>query len=154
MAPSDIGTNADSHLFKAVTEKVRQVDQFGGYTAGAGHALYTARTFPSQWWNKTAFVCEPTGHLVGTFVLRRDGSGYTSTSPTNLMASHDEWCAPIMAEVGPDGAVWVIDWYNYIVQSQPHSSGFETGKGNAYESDLRDKTHGSHLSRCSYGRVR
>ena len=24
-----------------------------------------------------------------------------------------------MAEVGPDGAVWVIDWYNYIVQHNP-----------------------------------
>ncbi len=47
-----------------------------------------------------------------------------------------------MAEVGPDGAVWVIDWYNYIVQHNPTPQGFETGKGNAYESDLRDKKHG------------
>ncbi|MCA9055425.1 MAG: c-type cytochrome, partial [Planctomycetaceae bacterium] len=119
-----------------------QVDQFGGYTAGAGHALYTARTFPQQWWNKTAFVCGPTGHLVGTFVLRRDGADYKSTSPINLLASDDEWSAPIMAEVGPDGAVWVLDWYNYIVQHNPTPQGFETGKGNAYESDLRDKKHG------------
>lgn len=141
-APSDIGSIADTFLFSAVTDKVRQVDQFGGYTAGAGHALYTARTFPQQWWNKTAFVCEPTGHLVGTFVLRRDGTGYTSTSPVNLLASDDEWSAPIMAEVGPDGAVWVLDWYNYIVQHNPTPQGFQTGKGNAYESDLRDKRHG------------
>jgi len=47
-----------------------------------------------------------------------------------------------MAEVGPDGAVWVIDWYNYIVQHNPTPQGFETGKGNAYVSDLRDKKHG------------
>ena len=141
-AAPDIGTIADSWLFKAITENVRQVDQFGGYTAGAGHALYTARTFPQQWWNKTAFVCEPTGHLVGTFVLHRDGTGYKSTSPTNLLASNDEWASPIMAEVGPDGAVWVIDWYNYIIQHNPTPQGFKTGKGNAYESDLRDKKHG------------
>ncbi|MEY3457034.1 MAG: hypothetical protein RL215_191 [Planctomycetota bacterium] len=141
-APTDIGTIADTHLFKPITENIRQVDQFGGYTAGAGHALYTARTFPRQWWNKTAFVCEPTGHLVGTFVLRRDGAGYKSTSPTNLIASDDEWASPIMAEIGPDGAVWVIDWYNYIIQHNPTPQGFKTGKGNAYESDLRDKKHG------------
>ena len=141
-AAPDIGTIADSWLFKAITENVRQVDQFGGYTAGAGHALYTARTFPQQWWNKTAFVCEPTGHLVGTFVLHRDGAGYKSSSPTNLLASDDEWASPIMAEVGPDGAVWVIDWYNYIIQHNPTPQGFKTGKGNAYESDLRDKKHG------------
>ncbi|MEO1525925.1 MAG: PVC-type heme-binding CxxCH protein [Planctomycetota bacterium] len=141
-APSTLHSIADTHKFDPITDKVRQVDQFGGYTAGAGHALYTARTFPSDWWNKTAFVCGPTGHLVGTFVLRRDGANYTSTSPTNLLASDDEWSAPIMAEVGPDGAVWVIDWYNYIVQHNPTPHGFETGKGAAYESDLRDKRRG------------
>jgi putative heme-binding domain-containing protein len=47
-----------------------------------------------------------------------------------------------MAEVGPDGNVWIIDWYNYIVQHNPTPVGFETGRGNAYETDLRDKVHG------------
>ena len=46
------------------------------------------------------------------------------------------------AEVGPDGNVWVIDWYNYIVQHNPTPHGFKTGRGNAYETPLRDKTHG------------
>src|SRR5262249_39299519 len=50
--------------------------------------------------------------------------------------------APIMAEVGPDGNVWVIDWYNYIVQHNPTPRGFQTGKGAAYETDLRDKKYG------------
>ena len=141
-APATLHSIADNHLFDPITENVRQVDQHGGYTAAAGHALYTARAFPKQWWNKTAFVCGPTGHLVGTFVLRRDGANYKSTSPVNLLASTDEWSAPIMAEVGPDGAVWVIDWYNFIVQHNPTPHGFKTGKGAAYESDLRDKKHG------------
>src|SRR5207302_3127490 len=133
---------ADTYRFKPITEHVRQVDFHGGYTAAAGHALYTARAYPKEYWNRAAFVCEPTGHLVGTFVLRRDGSGFRSSNPFNLLASDDEWTAPIMAEVGPDGNVWVIDWYNYIVQHNPTPQGFRTGKGAAYESDLRDKKHG------------
>ncbi len=133
---------ADTFLFKAITDKVRQVDQHGGYTAGAGHALYTARTYPKAWWNRVAFVCEPTGHLIGTFVLNREGATYRDTSPFNLTASDDDWAAPIMAEVGPDGNVWILDWYNFIVQHNPTPQGFKTGKGNAYESDLRDKKHG------------
>lgn len=141
-APPQLGTIADTHLFAPITKNYRQMDHHGGYTAAAGHALYTARSFPQQWWNRTSFVCGPTAHLIGTFTLRRDGANYTSTSPCNLLASDDEWTAPILAEVGPDGAVWVIDWYNYIVQHNPTPKGFETGKGNAYETDLRDKKHG------------
>ncbi len=133
---------SDTYLFQAITPKVRQVDQHGGYTAGAGHALYTARNYPQEYWNRTAFVTEGTGHLVGAFVLEQDGTDFRSENSFNLLASDDEWTAPIMAEVGPDGNVWVIDWYNYIVQHNPTPQGFETGKGNAYETDLRDKQHG------------
>ncbi|MCA9131467.1 MAG: glycosyl hydrolase, partial [Planctomycetales bacterium] len=122
----------------------------GGYTAGAGHALYTARRYPQEYWNRVAFVNGPTGHLVGAFVISKQGAGYKSTSPFNLLASDDEWTAPIMAEVGPDGNVWVIDWYNYIVQHNPTPQGFDTGRGNAYETNLRDKTHGR-IYRVVYG---
>jgi putative heme-binding domain-containing protein len=133
---------ADSPKFFPITDKVRQVDHHGHYSAAAGHALYTARAYPETWWNKTAFVCGPEGHLVGTFVLQPDGAGFVSHSPGNLVASNDEWSAPILAEVGPDGYVWIIDWYNYIVQHNPTPLGFENGKGNAYVTDLRDKTRG------------
>ncbi|HVX10593.1 MAG TPA: PVC-type heme-binding CxxCH protein [Pirellulales bacterium] len=133
---------ADTYLFHAPTEKIRQVDQHGGYTAAAGHALYTARAYPKAYWNRTAFVTDGTGHLVGTFALTADGADFHSTNPGNLLGSDDEWTAPIMAEVGPDGQVWVIDWYNYIVQHNPTPAGFQTGKGAAYETDLRDKRHG------------
>src|SRR5262249_17669942 len=134
-----IAGNAPMH---PITDKVRQVDFHGRFTAGAGHALYTARTYPKEYWNRTAFVCEPTGHLVATFVLDRQGADFKSLNAWNLLASDDEWCAPIMAEVGPDGNVWIIDWYNYIVQHNPTPIGFKTGKGAAYETPLRDKTHG------------
>ncbi len=133
---------ADTHLFQPVTDKIRQVDHHGGYTAAAGHALYTAREYPKEYWNRTAFVNGPTGHLVGTFVLKRQGSDFSSSSPFNLFASDDEWTAPIMTEIGPDGNAWVIDWYNYIVQHNPTPKGFKQGKGNAYETPLRDKKFG------------
>ncbi len=133
---------AGSPRFKPVTDKVRQVDWFGMYTAAAGHALYTARTYPQEYWNRTAFVCEPTGHLVGTFVLTRDGAQFRSTNPCNLLASNDEWTAPIRAEVGPDGNVWVTDWYSYIVQHNPTPPGFKTGVGGAYSTELRKSNFG------------
>src|SRR5207237_7213699 len=77
-----------------------------------------------------------------TFQIDPRGAGLRSKHACNLLASDDEWTAPTMAEVGPDGHVWVIDWYNYIVQHNPTPPGFQTGKRNAYETPLRDKTHG------------
>ena len=106
-------------------------------------ALYTARTYPKEYWNRTAFVCRadrPPGRPRSCSA--RAAADFRSRNAWNLLASDDEWTAPIMAEVGPDGNVWVIDWYNFIVQHNPTPAGFKTGKGNAYETDLRDKKHG------------
>jgi putative membrane-bound dehydrogenase-like protein len=139
---SVLGSIADSHKFYPITDKVRQVDWHGSFTAATGHALYTARRYPPSYWNRTAFVSDPTGHLTGTLVLDRVGADFKSHYGWNLVASDDEWCAPVSAEVGPDGNVWVIDWYAFIVQHNPTPPGFKTGKGNAYETELRDKKHG------------
>jgi putative membrane-bound dehydrogenase-like protein len=133
---------ADSSRFWPLTEKVRQMDQHGNYTAGAGHALYTARSLPKEYWNRVAFVSEPTGHIVGRFLVQAVGATFRTRNEFNFLASDDEWTSPISAEVGPDGAVWVIDWYNYIIQHNPIPKGFEKGKGNAYVTPLRDKRHG------------
>jgi len=124
------------------TVPIRQVDHHGRFTAAAGHRLYTARAYPQEYWNRTAFVCEPTGHIVATFALAPQGAAFRSRMAWNLVASDDEWTAPIQAEVGPDGQVWVIDWYNFIVQHNPTPAGFETGRRGAYLTPLRDKTHG------------
>jgi putative membrane-bound dehydrogenase-like protein len=132
----------DHKKFHPITQDIRQVDFHGGFTAACGHALYTARSFPQEYWNRAAFVCEPTGHLVHLNWLVPHGSGFVARDGWNILASDDAWTAPIMAEVGPDGALWVIDWYNYIVQHNPTPSGFQTGKGGAYLTPLRDKTRG------------
>jgi putative membrane-bound dehydrogenase-like protein len=137
-----LGGIADNPAMETITDRIRQVDQHGHFTAAAGHALYTARTYPPEYWNRTAFVTEPTGHIVATFPIRQAGASFRSHNDWNLLASDDEWTAPIMAEVGPDGNVWVIDWYNYIVQHNPIPPGFKPGKGGAYETELRDKKYG------------
>ncbi len=138
-SPKTLEKISSSNNFRPADDRIRQVDYHGGYTAAAGSAIYTARNYPQAWWNRIQMVCEPTGHLVGSFVLQKEGAGYKSNNTFNTVASIDDWAAPIMSEVGPDGNVWVLDWYNYIIQHNPTPNGFKTGKGAAYESDLRDK---------------
>jgi putative membrane-bound dehydrogenase-like protein len=147
---SDNGSlKIDGHYdMQPITRNYRQVDVFGGFTAAAGHHFYTARNYPSRYWNKIAFICEPTGGLVHTAKIIKNGAGYIEKDGGNLFASSDEWVSPVEAKVGPDGNVWVADWYNFIVQHNPTPSesfgGFkgERGDGNAYENPLRDKSNG------------
>ncbi|HZG22942.1 MAG TPA: PVC-type heme-binding CxxCH protein, partial [Chitinophagaceae bacterium] len=134
----------DSHYgMHVVTKNLRQVDVPGGFTAAAGHSLYTARNFPKEYWNRIAFVCEPTGRLIHRHVVEQNGSGFKEGNDEwNILASADEWAGPVQAEVGPDGALWVVDWYDFIIQHNPTPPGFENGKGNAHINPLRDHDRG------------
>jgi putative membrane-bound dehydrogenase-like protein len=130
------------------TPNVRQVDVFGGFTAAAGHNFYTARNYPKEFWNQVAFVCEPTGRLVHMARIEKNGAGFKEKDAWNLFSSSDEWVSPVDAKVGPDGAVWILDWYDFIIQHNPTPTpdrgGYaaQNGKGNAYENPLRDKSYG------------
>lgn len=132
----------DTSRYFPIVGKIRVVDQHGNFTAGAGAALYTARTFPTEFWNRIAFMSDPTSHAMAKFIVEPKGAGYTARNNFNMFASTDDWTAPIAGEVGPDGELWMIDWYNIIVQHNPIPRGFVSGRGGAYESDLRDKRHG------------
>ena len=57
--PERLQSIADTNRYFPITDKVRQVDFFGGFTAAAGHALYTARLLPQPYWNAVSFVAEP-----------------------------------------------------------------------------------------------
>ncbi len=131
------------------TPNVRMVDNFGGYTAAAGHAFMISDALPPRLQGK-ALVTEPTAKLIGIMDIQPDGGGYKASDGGILLASTDEWMSPIFADVGPDGSIWVIDFYSFIIQHNPtpsiQSAGIEatTGTGGAYQTakNVRDQTHG------------
>lgn len=137
------GIDANKKFFP-ITPNVRQVDVFNGFTAAAGHHIYTARSFPQDWWNRAALVNAPTGNLLYRANLKPEGTHFIAENGWNVVASVDEWFSPIYAETGPDGAIWISDWYSFLIQHNPTPNpgrgGFEAkrGRGNAFESPLRD----------------
>jgi putative membrane-bound dehydrogenase-like protein len=124
------------------TPYIRQVDNMNSYTAGAGHMFYTARQYPREYWNRIAFVTEPTVHIVGQLAIEPQGAGYVARDAWNLISSAEEWSAPVHAMTGPDGAVWVSEWYNFIAQHNPTPTGYSSGIAGAYETAMRDKLRG------------
>lgn len=133
------GISAYGQSYKPITKDICQGDWFGNFTAASNHEIYTARIFPKEYWNRAAFICDGTGHLVAVDFLKRKGSTWEATrldAAPNLFASTDAWSAPVQARTGPDGAVWVLDWYNYLFL---HNGEAPEGVGHAYISDLRVK---------------
>jgi putative membrane-bound dehydrogenase-like protein len=96
-----------------------QIDQVGRFTAAAGCAIYEGGAWPAQW-NYSYFTTEPTLNIVHHQFVRRDGVSYSiekekGREETEFMRSTDLWFRPIENRVGPDGALYVVDFYNQAV---------------------------------------
>ena len=144
MSGKKINVVSEAHT---ITPNYRQVDVFNGYTAAAGSSFVYSAKLPARFQGK-ALVCEPTMKLVAVMDVQPDGAGYKAFDGMNVFASSDEWTSPVYAEVGPDGAIWIADFQNFIIQHNPTPSpergGYKAtqGPGGAHVNDLRDHERG------------
>lgn len=72
------------------------------------------------------FTCEPFSNLVQHNLLIDDGVSFRlERDPVEVDAKHDffasedRWCRPVMVRTGPDGALWIVDMYRYMIE-HPH----------------------------------
>jgi putative membrane-bound dehydrogenase-like protein len=96
-----------------------QIDLVGSYTAAAGCAVYEGGAWPDKW-NYSYFTGEPTVNLVSHYFVKPDGVTYTAErekgrEETEFIRSSDLWFRPIENRVGPDGALYLVDFYNQAV---------------------------------------
>ena len=96
-----------------------QIDLVGRFTAAAGAAIYDGGAWPAEY-NGDFFTTEPTVNLVHHTRLTPDGTSYTATKlpgreETEFIRSADMWWRPIETRIGPDGALYVLDFYNQAV---------------------------------------
>jgi putative membrane-bound dehydrogenase-like protein len=97
-------------------------DHAGHYTSACGICIYRDEVLFTR--EQThAFTCEPFHNLVQHHVLTREGTSFTGQrgddGPIDFFASTDRWTRPVMARTGPDGALWIVDMYRYIIE-HPH----------------------------------
>jgi len=96
-----------------------QIDQVGRFTAASGCAVYDGGAWPERW-NGSYFTGEPTLNLVHHQFVRPDGVSYRTEKEkgreeTEFIRSRDLWFRPIETRIGPDGALYVVDFYNQAV---------------------------------------
>lgn len=96
-----------------------QIDQVGQFTAAAGCAIYEGGAWPEKW-NYSYFTTEPTINIVHHQFVKKDGVTYTTEKEkgreeTEFIRSRDLWFRPIETRIGPDGNLYLVDFYNQAV---------------------------------------
>ena len=96
-------------------------DMIGRYTSACGISIYRDnQLFDHPEGTMSAFTCEPFSNLVQRHILTDHGPTYIAERADDgkfdFFASGDRWCRPVMSRTAPDGSLWVIDMYRYMIE--------------------------------------
>jgi putative membrane-bound dehydrogenase-like protein len=83
----------------------------GGGHAHAGLLVYQGDNWPEQFRGKL-FMNNIHGACINMDVPERQGSGLVGHHAANFIEFNDVWSQIINLQTGPDGAVYMIDWYD------------------------------------------
>lgn len=135
-----------------------QIDNVNGFTAAAGGLIYGGGAWPKEY-DYTHFVTECTINLIHQDLVTPEGVTYKAVKPKEeeFVASTDLWFRPIDVRTGPDGAMYVADFYNQAVVHND-TRGPKHGPHNAAIRPDRDHEHGrvwrlQHKSAKSFGAI-
>ena len=80
-----------------------------------GLEIISGRHFPDDW-QGDLITCDFRAHRVVRFKLTESGSGYVSREQPEVIKTSHVAFRPIDVRLGPDGALYIADWYNPIIQ--------------------------------------
>ncbi len=86
-------------------------DSFGGGHAHCGLMVYLGGTWPEKYRGQL-FMGNVHGRRINMDILRPKGSGYVASHGPDLLRANDAWARFINLRAGPDGNVYLIDWYD------------------------------------------
>ena len=96
-------------------------DAAGGGHAHAGAMVYLGGSWPEKY-RGTIFMNNIHGNRINNDSLIQDGSGWSGDRLPDFMLSTDKWFRGLAIKYGPDGSVFVSDWYDARAchQQRPH----------------------------------
>lgn len=110
----DIKTIADHAHFRGGqwTDKDRLAsDDLGGGHAHAGMLIYQGDSFPAEYRGKL-FMNNIHGARINMDIPERKGSGFAGKHGADFLKFNDKWSQVVDLRGGPDGSIYMIDWYD------------------------------------------
>jgi putative heme-binding domain-containing protein len=104
--------------YPAFTMKIGSITDHGHQkTAYCGIVNLDTDAFPPEYRER---ICVGNVHAgcINVDRLARDGATYHGTGEPDLLTAHDDWAMPVSLKLGPDGFLYVLDWYDRYHCSQ------------------------------------
>ncbi|MEX2142869.1 MAG: PVC-type heme-binding CxxCH protein [Pirellulales bacterium] len=86
-------------------------DSVGGGHAHAGAMIYLGGKWPEKYRGQI-FMNNIHGQRINMDILEPRGSGYVGRHGPDFLLTNDQWSQIINLRYGPDGDVYMIDWYD------------------------------------------
>lgn len=106
----------DEVLFGAEEPSPRPSPASGDGSGASG----SARALAGEGARGQAFFCEPVHNMVRRLILEPSGATFSAhRSPVGegeFLASTDNWCRPVQTRTGPDGGLYVVDMYRFVIE--------------------------------------
>jgi putative heme-binding domain-containing protein len=89
-------------------------------TSACGVEIYRDDLLGENFYDNS-FVCEPVHNLVHRYLLEKNGVTFAAHRPADeqrneFLASTDNWFRPVETRTGPDGALWIVDMYRFVIE--------------------------------------
>ena len=108
----------------------------GVMTSACGLTAYLGDAFPAPYNKNVTFVAEPVSNLVHVDILKDNGASFTAgriLQNKEFLSSTDAWSRPVNLYVGPDGALYVLDYYRKVIESPEWMSEEAIKAGGLYD---------------------
>src|SRR5882672_8801656 len=107
-------------------------DAAGGGHAHCGAMIYLGDSWPAQYRN-TILMGNIHGNRINNDLLDPSGSGYIGKHGADFLKMNDKWARLINMKYGPDGSVYMIDWYDKQACHDKTPEKWDRGNGRVYK---------------------
>ncbi len=108
--------------------------------AYCGIHWFDSDAYPEQYRGKL-FMGNIHGNCINVDSLKRDGSTYAGTGEPDFLSANDAWFMPVSQKTGPDGSLYILDWYDRYHCYQDANrdpAGIDRLKGRLYRVRYKD----------------
>ena len=111
--------------------------------AYCGIHFFDSDAYPEPY-RKKLYMGNIHGGCINVDKLQRDGSTYFATGEPDFLTANDAWFMPVVQKTGPDGCLYILDWYDRYHCYQDANrdpAGIDRLKGRLYRVRYKNSPH-------------